>query len=152
MTDSTARIGKDMTPGEIASVLTSKNIGVLSLGSENRGYGFPMSYTYEEANDRIILGFVSSPESQKEAFVEQTDEATLTIYDWTDVDSWTSVIAEGPIGPLEGDEKDFNVPDMFFSADDDHHAGEDELVNIDSFERTWYELDIRNLSGRHSGD
>lgn len=135
----------------IASALDSADTGVLSLGSNHRGYGFPVSYAYDEANGRIIFGFTASPESRKQEFARDTEEATLTVYTYEDVDAWTSVIARGSIHLLEADSDTRQVPNLFFESERDETPGTDEMTHLDTFGRQWYELDIGSLSGRHSG-
>jgi nitroimidazol reductase NimA-like FMN-containing flavoprotein (pyridoxamine 5'-phosphate oxidase superfamily) len=140
-----------MSERETRSFLESNDHGVLSLGVENRGYGFPISYTYDEANARILLGFVSPPESKKREFAAEADKATFTVYTHEDVDSWKSAIVEGPIRPVDGDDTSHRVPDIVFSREREDADGDDGVVNLDKFERTWYELRIDAISGRWSG-
>lgn len=129
------------------SLLTSQGHGVLSMGDGDHGYGLPMSYRYDRDNDRIVLGFVNRPGSKKQQFATVTETATLTVYDYEDVDSWESVIVTGTLHAID----DATVPErltpVFFHPDD----GESGMVELDEFERTWYELRIDEISGRHSG-
>lgn len=149
--DPAAQTGQEMTEQEAASYLAANDTGVLSLASENSGYGFPISYTYEEGNDRIVLGFAPLSGSKKRAFVTATEEATFTVYTYTDVDSWRSVIATGAIQPVDGEADGLAVPDLFFRRDSDATDADEQLVDLDAYDRTWYELQIDTLSGRHSG-
>lgn len=151
MTDKGPQVGKTMDEQTIASVLDSTDTGVLSLGSNHRGYGFPVSFAYDEANGRILFGFTASPESRKQEFARDTDEATLTVYTYEDVDAWMSVIARGSIHLLEADSDTGQVPNLFFEFERDETPGTDEMAHLDTVGRQWYELDIEGLSGRHSG-
>lgn len=148
---SPSQTGIEMNAQEIESHLSSTDTGVLSLGVENRGYGFPVSFTYDPEKGRIILGFVIPPESKKQKFVTETEEATFTVYSYQDVDSWTSVIATGPIQALEDTDDSFQVPDLFFRQASDAATEEDQMVDLDQFDRTWYAVLIETLSGRQSG-
>lgn len=141
-----------MNEQEVRTFLDSNEHGVLSLGVESRGYGFPISYTYDEENHRIVLGFVNAPGSQKQEFATATDEAAFTVYDYEDVDSWTSVIVKGEINPLDEDDTRLSVPDVFFHQTTDDHDTEDGMVNLDAFDRNWHALRIDTLSGRRSGE
>lgn len=139
-----------MSEQEIEAYLSSKDTGVMSMGVESRGYGFPISFTYDSPNERFVLGFVAPPDSKKEKFVTETEEATFTVYSYDDVDSWTSVIATGPVRAIEDHGDSLSVPDLFFLESGDDAAEEDRLVDLDQFDRTWYELQIETLSGRQS--
>lgn len=143
-------IGNEMSDAEIHSLLESKTHGVLSMGAENRGYGIPISYSYEPETDRLVLGFVNAPASKKRQFASATDEVTLTVYNYEDVDSWESVIATGPLQSIDERDVSEQLAPVFFSRMDDDSGG-DEWVDLDDVEREWYELEIEDLSGRHSG-
>lgn len=143
--------GIELSDQEMESFLASNDTGVLSLGAENRGYGFPISFQYDPENERILLGFVIPGDSKKQKFVTETEEATFTVYSYDDVDSWTSVIATGPIRAIEDDDDSFRVPDLFFRQATDDPAEEGEVVDLDQFDRTWYTLHIETLSGLQSG-
>lgn len=139
-----------MSDRETEEFLAARDHGVLSLGVENRGYGFPISYTYDPEDDRIVLGFVNTPGGKKQEFATETDEATFTVYTHEDVDSWEGVVATGPIRPVEDVDDSYRVPDLFFNQEGDD--ADDQMVNLDEFDRTWYELRIDTLSGRRSGE
>lgn len=142
-----SQTGATMGRDEVEAFLTSQDTGVLSLGVENRGYGFPISYTFHDDADRLVVGFVSSPASKKREFAESAQEATFTVYDYADVDAWRSVIATGPIHAIDVEDVSYSVPDLFFRPED----GDAEMVDLDEFERAWYELEIDELAGRQSG-
>ncbi|MFC6716832.1 pyridoxamine 5'-phosphate oxidase family protein [Natrialbaceae archaeon GCM10025810] len=138
-----------MSDDAVRSVLETNDHGVLSMAAGNRGYGVPMSYGFDEADGRLIVGFVNPPESKKRRFAGETEEVTLTVYDWEDVDSWVSVIATGTIRRLDGADVTGRVLPLFFRREDEE-TGDDRLVDLDESEREWYELDIDDLSGRSS--
>lgn len=142
------RTGQEMSDREARDFLASKDHGVLSLGFENRGYGFPISFTYDEEGDRIVLGFVNRPDSRKRQFASEATEATFTVYSYEDVDAWESVLVSGPIRKLPEDGS-YRVPDVFFRRESDE--GEGKMVDLDEFERTWYGLQVEAVSGRRSG-
>lgn len=139
-----------MSNQEMESYLSSNDTGVLSLGAENRGYGFPISFMYDTENERIVFGFVIPPESKKQKFVTETEEATFTVYSYEDVDSWKSVIATGPVRALEDMDGSFQVPDLFFRQASNDGTEEGQMIDLDQFDRTWYALQIETLSGRQS--
>lgn len=142
--------GIEMSARAARSFLASRHTGVLALAAGNRGYGFPVSYTYDEADDRFVFGFVPSPETKKREYADATDEATFTVYTYEDVDSWTSVIATGPIRRIEEDDVNHRVPNLFFRTGDGENPTDGRIVDLDQFERTWFDLYIETVSGRQS--
>lgn len=107
---------------DIADFLTSHSTGVLSLARENEGYGFPVSYAYEDDEQAVYLRLGFAPESQKRAFVDAVERASLIVYEETD-EGWQSVVIEGPLrglaaGQLESSLSEavrgFNIP--FFAV------------------------------------
>lgn len=162
--------GTELSEGEVRSVLDSNRHGVLSMGVENRGYGLPMAYSYDEENERLLLGFVDLPESKKIHFASRTEEVTLTVYQYEDVDSWRSVVVTGSLEPLSDPDVSPDVLPVFFLADGENSNGDDSdggnsnddgldgatevesrFVELDEYDRQWYELRIDDVSGRHSG-
>lgn len=140
-----------MSEQEVKSFLAANDIGVLALGVDDRAYGFPISYTYDEAAHRVLLGFVSPPESEKQRFATGTDEATFTVFSHDDVDAWKSVLVRGSIQQLDEADGEYRVPDIVFQQARDGDE-KDDVVNLDTYDRTWYALAIERLTGRHSGD
>jgi nitroimidazol reductase NimA-like FMN-containing flavoprotein (pyridoxamine 5'-phosphate oxidase superfamily) len=132
-----------------AAFLDGNDHGVLSLGVDDRGYGFPISYTYDGETDRVVLGFVGAPGSKKRAFATGTDEATLTVFTHDDVDSWRSVVVEGPLRAIGEGDGSHSVPDIVFRRESGDDGGE--IANLDQFDRTWYELRIESITGMSSG-
>lgn len=140
----------EMSDGETRSLLDLKSHGVLSMGAESRGYGIPLAYSYDEENDRIILGFVNAPESKKQQFATATEEVTLTVYDYKDIDSWESVIVTGTLHRVTDADFPGRLTPLFFLHEDED-TGERRMVDLDEYDREWYELRIDDISGRYSG-
>lgn len=147
MTEPSTPVGQSMSDDEARSFLASRDNGVLSLGVDDDGYGFPIAHSFEADDDVLVLGFVTSPPSRKREFADATDTATFTVYEFGDVDAWRSVVVEGSIDRVDDPDDAHRVPDVFYQRDDDG-----EIVNLDGFERTWYELQIESISGRRSGE
>lgn len=124
--------------------------GVLCLGSNNRGYGFPLSYTYDRDRDRLFLGLTAADGGKKHDFVSATEEVTLCVYRYKDLDSWRSVIVTGTLEAVEESALPQRMNTVFFSHDSGSADGT-ELATLNDFDRQWYELAIDGLSGRHSG-
>lgn len=143
-------IGEAMVRENAQSLLKSKGNGVLSMGDDDRGYGLPISYGYDDVGNRIVLEFISGSESKKQRFAEQTTEVTLTVYNYESVDRWESVIVTGDLQPLPEGEVSERFASLFFSQAKDA-VGEVRWIDWDDVERTWYEIRIAELTGRHSG-
>lgn len=147
MTDPASRVGREMSESQRRSVLESKGHGILSMGVDDRGYGFPISYTFDRDGDRLIMGFADTGESTKREFAEETQAATLTVYEFRDVDSWQSVTATGTLHGTTEPERHDRPMSVFFLEDTEERR----IVDLEEFDRVWYELRIDDISGRHSG-
>jgi nitroimidazol reductase NimA-like FMN-containing flavoprotein (pyridoxamine 5'-phosphate oxidase superfamily) len=88
--------GTRMDGVEIADFLEAHSTGVLSLARENEGYGFPVSYAYEDDEPAVYVRLGFTPESQKRAFVDAVERASLVVYEET-ADGWQSVVVEGSL-------------------------------------------------------
>ncbi|MGM0397578.1 MAG: pyridoxamine 5'-phosphate oxidase family protein [Halobacteriota archaeon] len=145
-----SKTGSEMSEEAIKSLLERKGHGVLSMGTENRGYGVPISYHYDADHHRIVVGMVKLPGSKRSTFASKTDEATMTVYEYHDVDTWESVIATGTLHQV----RDADVPEdlaaLFFYPEGPETDGQ--MVELDQFERAWYELRIEEISGRYDGE
>lgn len=154
MTEPPASIGLEMSEGQRRSFLESKGHGVLSMGVENRGYGFPISYSYDRETDRVVLGFTNTAGSKKRDFATETQEVTLNVYEFKDVDSWKSVVVRGTLQEVEEPVNPDRPMSMFFLMEDGEgeELGEERrIIDLEEFDRTWFELEIEEVSGRHSG-
>lgn len=149
MTGRSSIVGNEMDHAECEAFLTSRGHGVLSMGVEDRGYGIPISFGYDENDSRLILEFVSAPESKKQTFATNTDEVTVTVYDYESVDSWESVVVTGTIHPIDADEVSERFASLFFAQADDA-AGERRWQEDEAVDREWYEIRVTNISGRLS--
>ncbi|WP_254766470.1 pyridoxamine 5'-phosphate oxidase family protein [Salinilacihabitans rarus] len=150
MGTASSRAGKELSEDEVRAMLASNHHGVLSMGADDRGYGLPMTYGYDEADDRLVLGFVSAPDSKKRRFVAAAEEVTLTVYTYEDVDSWRSVVVTGTLESVSESEVSGHLAPLFF-VEEDEATGERRFVEFGELEREWYEFRIDDLSGRHSG-
>ena len=144
------QIGYEMTDSEIVSFLQSKGHGVLSLAHENRGYGLPLSYAYDEATDRIVFEFITSGKSKREHFLETTEEVTLTVHTYESSEKWESVILTGSLHPIDPEAVADRAAATFFAHADDV-ANELRRSADENVDHDWYELRIDERSGRHGG-
>lgn len=148
--------GEAMEPSEITRFLNDRGTGVLSLVCEGMAYGIPVSFGYDEPNERfgLLLGF--GAESQKQDYLETTEIACLTTYEWRSPVNWRSVIARGELD---------RIPEDAFEAETGQ-SGESaasafltwaKTVSLDVFgapvdevDIEWYELCVDELTGRRA--
>ncbi|THE66082.1 pyridoxamine 5'-phosphate oxidase family protein [Salinadaptatus halalkaliphilus] len=93
----------DMTDAEIDDFLGRQETGVLSLARTDDPYAIPISYGYDEANQQFYIRLVSTPESEKRAFLESTPAARLVVYE-EDGDVYRSIIATGTLESIQPDD------------------------------------------------
>ncbi|WP_338740848.1 pyridoxamine 5'-phosphate oxidase family protein [Haloplanus salilacus] len=84
-----------MTRAEIDAALHESGVGVLSLTDGAETYAIPESFGYDGEN--LYFQFAYEEGSQKMAFAETTDLATLTVF--SERPAW-SVVVRGDIAPL----------------------------------------------------
>lgn len=139
-----------MSESDARSLLEVSTTGVLSMAAGGRGYGLPMSYQYDRIQDRIVVGFVNGPGSKKEAFIETGAEVTMTVYNYEDVDVWESAVATGALRPVDGNSIPEEFVPVFFTRDPET-ADDRRWTDLDDWKREWYEIQVSDVSGRHSG-
>ncbi|ELY45163.1 pyridoxamine 5'-phosphate oxidase family protein [Natronorubrum sulfidifaciens] len=81
-----------LTRDEIDAFLREQGSGVLSLTDGAETYAVPESFGYDGGD--LYFQLVSEPDSEKLAFIETTDVATLTVF--TDTPA-RSVLVRGPL-------------------------------------------------------
>lgn len=96
--------GIAMDDREIAAVLRDNGHGVLSLASANEAYGIPISFGYDGASSVYFVFVPFGTRSEKLAYAERTERASLLVYTVESKFRWTSVIVAGPLEEVsEGD-------------------------------------------------
>jgi len=94
-----------MTSSEIDSFLGDRETGVLSLAREESPYSIPVSYGYDAGTRTFYLRLVSTPESDKRAFLGSSPEARLVVYDSDEQGTvYRSVVASGRLEAIEPEE------------------------------------------------
>lgn len=101
-----------------------------------------MAFAYDAGNERAVLDLGFAPESKKREFIEATDEACLTTYEWSKPYDWKSVVMSGTFEELGDDEVDDETEAWFHTVTKDIEIKESDL------ELRWYELRATELSGR----
>lgn len=141
------QIGYALSTAETVAFLEQQGHGTLCLANENRAYGIPISYGYDEDYDRIVMGFVSTDSSKKQRFITTTEEATFSTYDFHDSTTWASVVVTGTIHKIPPEKVSSRVAALFFENADDA-AGDIRWIDDETFDKEWYEIEIETLSGR----
>lgn len=131
-----------MDEAEIESHLDEEVAGVLALADGSRAYGVPVSHHYGDGS--LYLRLSDDGDSEKMAFVETTTDACFTLFGTEGEDSW-SVLARGELRPVDEAPEAARVNDWF-----DRFRVFDEA--IEDVEVAVYELQIRELTGRKTGE
>ena len=92
-----------MADAEVDEFLGSHETGVLALAGAEEPYAIPISYGYEAGDRSLYLRLVSTPESEKRAFLSSTPQARLVVYDDVD-DTYRSVVVHGQLEEISPDE------------------------------------------------
>jgi nitroimidazol reductase NimA-like FMN-containing flavoprotein (pyridoxamine 5'-phosphate oxidase superfamily) len=150
MTDPPPTAGTEMTKSDIDALLEGVGHGVLSMGVDSRGYGLPITYWYDPSDRQFILGFLLVPDSKKTEFVTESEEVTLTVFNFEDIDAWESAIVTGTLERLTDPEVPDRFSTLFFVREEDNPGGKT-AYNWGQYDRAWYEIDIEDISGRYSG-
>lgn len=90
----------EMSPSETDAFLGRHETGVLSLARGDDPYAIPISYGYDAADRRFYLRLVSTPESEKRAFLASSPAARLVVYE-ADGDTYRSVVATGSLTEID---------------------------------------------------
>ncbi|ELZ15319.1 pyridoxamine 5'-phosphate oxidase-related FMN- binding protein [Haloterrigena salina JCM 13891] len=93
----------DMADAEIDDFLGDHETGVLSLARTDDPYAIPISYGYDDDERVFYMRLVSTPESEKRAFLESSPTARLVVYDERD-STYRSVIATGQLEDISPSE------------------------------------------------
>lgn len=133
--------GYVMADDEVEDFLNSQAIGVLCLSQDERAYGIPMSFLYDEVNERLVMDFVFGDDSKKRSFLETTREACLTTFTWNNPQNWRSVVVTGPMNPIDPDDLDIETVSWY------HSVARDIDVPGPAAELQWFALAIERMSG-----
>lgn len=94
----------EMAPPEIDSFLGEHETGVLSLARNEHPYSIPISYGYDTESSIFYFRLVSTPESEKRAFLDSEPDARIVVYDQNDDGTlYESVVASGSLEEIDPD-------------------------------------------------
>lgn len=140
------QIGVELDDHETEQFLKDQGLGVLGFARDGEAYTIPIAFAYDETGRRCVFRFVMGEQSLKREFVAETDVASLTAYEWRREDEWKSVVARGPIRPI--DDEELAQVAALFSDVGKEAALETFNEPISAYETVWYELDIDELTAR----
>ncbi|MFC6988385.1 pyridoxamine 5'-phosphate oxidase family protein [Haloplanus sp. GCM10025708] len=135
-----------MTSAEIGGFLERQETGVLASCSDGDAYGTPESFGYRNGRIYFLLDMPSN--SQKRAFVDDTDTVCFTVYEANTRREFASVLVRGTLNrlPEDGAEAEIAVGqnEQFPSEHVFPERGGDTLRE--------YELVVEEISGRKGPD
>lgn len=138
-----------MTPPEIDTFLSDRETGVLSLARGESPYSIPVSYGYDADTRTLYLRLVSTPESDKRAFLGSSPEARLVVYDGDDEGTvYRSVVASGRLEAIEPGELSVDQIEQY--GDARRPLFEIWVEGKDELEIRLYEFQPTELSGRRT--
>jgi nitroimidazol reductase NimA-like FMN-containing flavoprotein (pyridoxamine 5'-phosphate oxidase superfamily) len=95
----------EMSAGETDTFLGAHETGVLSLARTDEPYAIPVSYGYDTSARRFYLRLVSTPESEKRAFLASDPNARFVVYEDEGEDgTYRSAVANGTLVRIDPDE------------------------------------------------
>lgn len=146
---STDRFGIEMTNAEIEAFLAERGHGVLSFGGA-APYGIPLSFGYDDPQNRCIFQLFSGSESKKRSSLAATDAVSLVAYEWAGVDDWRSVVVDGQLGVTDPGMPEAQAVSEIFAEHGSVVGTEVFNRPLEELESEWYELDIERMSGYES--
>ena len=131
----------------IEDELAAAETAVLALADGSEAYAIPVSIHYEPGGDAVLLRLAEHEDSDKLAFVEATEMACLTLYEYADPDDSWSIVVRGPlrrVGEGETDVDPAAINEAFTSL---RVFGED----VADMKTGLYRLTIEEVTGRTTG-
>lgn len=95
--------GIEMEREDVDAFVREQGMGVLSLTDGQEAYGVPVSFGYNGEDSIYFIFLRIGEQSKKEQFAEQTEHASLTVYDVTSKHVWTSVVVSGSLHQISDD-------------------------------------------------
>ena len=141
--------GVEMNESDVAEYLTRQGHGVLTFSGE-KPYGVPISFAYDEQNNRCVFQLLSTALSRKAARLRESDAATLIVYEWNTPDDWRSVILEGSLEEIEPESTDAIAAAEVFAEHASMIGSEIFAGPLEELDVQWYGLRIDAISGYHS--
>lgn len=88
-----------LTAEETDALLARHETGVLALARGDDPYAIPISYGYDGDDRRFFLRLVSTPESEKRAFLDGSPNVRLVVYEEAAAE-YESAVVTGTLEPI----------------------------------------------------
>ncbi len=135
----------ELSPTEVDAFLGRQETGVLTLARGDEPYAIPISFGYDASAGCFFLRLVSTPESEKRAYLSSSPESRLVVYE-EDGDVYRSVVAEGALEEISPDELTVEHVEQYGDAERPlFEIWGDSRADLDV---QLYQLDPDDLSGR----
>jgi len=136
----------EMTAAETDAILGRHETGVLSLARDDDPYSIPISYGYDADDRTFYLRLVSTPESEKRAFLSSSPAARVVVHE-EDGRTYRSAVAKGSLEEITTDEMTVEHVEQFGDAKRPlfevwGESKQDLRIQL-------YQLDADSVSGRH---
>jgi len=142
VTDNDYTYTEGMTDREVEAHLQAATTGVLALARDGDAYAVPVACHYD--GDALLLRLGDHEGSEKMAYLETTDRASLVCYEYASPDDSWSVVVRGPIVRVDDAEEPSSVgPDAFLPI---RIFGEP----IGEIEEVLFEMEIESVTGRQT--
>lgn len=139
----------EMSPDELDGFLGRQESGVLSLVRDGDPYSIPISYGYDPSSRSFFLRLVSTHDSEKQAWLEESPSASLVVYEESeDGTAYRSVVANGHLDELSPDE--LSVEDVRQYGTATRPLFEIWDSEKDELEINLYTFEPEELTGRHT--
>ncbi|AUX08950.1 pyridoxamine 5'-phosphate oxidase [Halalkaliarchaeum desulfuricum] len=135
----------EMAPEEIEELLGRHETAVLSLANADEPYAIPISYGYDADSNRFYFRLVSTPESEKRAFLTSSPRARIVIYEEVDP-IYRSVVAKGTLERIDPDE--MSVEHVVQYGDTKKPLFEIWGESKRDLDIQLYQLDVESVGGR----
>lgn len=139
----------EMGDTAVDTFLGKRETGVLSMARGDNPYAIPISYGFDEDRRTFYFRLVSTPDSEKRAFLESNPAVRLVVYDQNErgTEYW-SVVVSGELEHIDPDE--LTVEDI-----EQYGRAKRPLFEIWGQEKTdldigLYQLRPEEISGRHT--
>lgn len=93
----------EMMRDETDALLGRHETGVLSLARDDDPYAIPISYGYDAEERVFYMRLVSTPDSEKSAFLSGTPDVRLVVYEEAG-QTYRSAVVTGVLEPVSRDE------------------------------------------------
>ncbi|MFC6722288.1 pyridoxamine 5'-phosphate oxidase family protein [Halobacteriaceae archaeon SHR40] len=139
----------EMSRSEVDDFLSNTETGVISLAQEDDPYSLPISYGYDADAGIFYMRLVSTPDSQKRAFLGSEPQVRLVVYDENDDGTlYRSVVAAGVLDEI--DPTEMSIEEIEQYGETRRPLFEIWGAEKDELDIQLYRLDPSELTGRRT--